>query len=246
MRRRGSRRGRAARRSVAPGEAAGRSRQPGGAVESVPWRPNPWPAFPPRWSPAAAAPGWWSGARKRPHTRRPGSRASGTGPGRCRASATRTRASWLVGLAPAAHGGNRTGRLFTGDRSGDFLFASLHRTGFANQPTSIAMPTTAWPRATCTSPPWCAAPRPTNRPLPEERGNCLPYLVRELELLAGVRVIVALGAFAWDGALLAPEGGRRRARARSRSSATWPRPPSAATPSSARTTQASRTPSPAA
>jgi uracil-DNA glycosylase family 4 len=106
----------------------------------------------------------------------------------------------LLGLAPAAHGGNRTGRIFTGDRSGDWLFASLHRTGFANQPTSVARDdglrlTDAWV---------CAAVRcapPANRPLPEERDNCLPYLVRELGLLESVRVIVALGSFGWDAAL---------------------------------------------
>jgi uracil-DNA glycosylase family 4 len=106
----------------------------------------------------------------------------------------------ILGLAPAAHGGNRTGRIFTGDRSGDWLFASLHRTGFANQPTSVARDdglrlTGAWV---------CAAVRcapPANRPLPEERDNCLPYLVRELSLLSAVRVIVALGSFGWDAAL---------------------------------------------
>jgi uracil-DNA glycosylase family 4 len=106
----------------------------------------------------------------------------------------------LVGLAPAAHGGNRTGRIFTGDRSGDWLFASLYRTGFANQPTSVARDdglrlTDAWV---------CAAVRcapPANRPLPSERDNCLPYLVRELSLLSSVRVIVALGSFGWDAAL---------------------------------------------
>jgi uracil-DNA glycosylase len=106
----------------------------------------------------------------------------------------------LVGLAPAAHGGNRTGRIFTGDRSGDWLFASLFRVGFANQPTSVARDdglrlTGVWV---------CAAVRcapPANRPLPEERDNCLPYLVRELALLESVRVIVALGSFGWDAAL---------------------------------------------
>ena len=106
----------------------------------------------------------------------------------------------LVGLAPAAHGGNRTGRIFTGDRSGDWLFASLYRVGFASQPTSVARDdglrlTGAWV---------CAAVRcapPANRPLPEERDNCLPYLVRELTLLESVRVIVALGSFGWDAAL---------------------------------------------
>jgi len=106
----------------------------------------------------------------------------------------------LVGLAPAAHGGNRTGRIFTGDRSGDWLFASLYRCGFANQPTSVARDDglrlqRAWVAAAVR----CAPP--VNRPLPSERDNCLPYLVRELGLLSSVRVIVALGSFAWDAAL---------------------------------------------
>jgi uracil-DNA glycosylase len=106
----------------------------------------------------------------------------------------------LVGLAPAAHGGNRTGRIFTGDRSGDWLFASLFRVGFANQPTSVSRDdglalTGAWVAAAVR----CAPP--ANRPLPSERDNCLPYLVRELALLESVRVIVALGSFAWDAAL---------------------------------------------
>ena len=108
----------------------------------------------------------------------------------------------LLGLAPAAHGGNRTGRIFTGDRSGDWLFGSLHRVGFANQPTSVSRDdglrlNGAWV---------CAAVRcapPVNRPSPEERDNCLPYLVRELGLLERVRVIVALGSFGWDAVLRA-------------------------------------------
>ena len=108
----------------------------------------------------------------------------------------------VVGLAPAAHGGNRTGRVFTGDRSGDWLYASLHRTGFANQARSehrddglrlLAAYITAVNR--------CAPPR--NRPTPTERDNCLPYLVEELRLLDRARVIVALGSFAWDGSLRA-------------------------------------------
>ena len=108
----------------------------------------------------------------------------------------------LLGLAPAAHGGNRTGRIFTGDRSGDWLFASLYRVGFANQPTSVARDdglrlTGAWIAAAVR----CAPP--ANRPLPSERDNCLPYLVRELALLEHVCVIVALGSFGWDAALRA-------------------------------------------
>ena len=103
----------------------------------------------------------------------------------------------VLGLAPAAHGGNRTGRIFTGDRSGDWLFAALWREGFANQPTSFSRDdgltlTDCWV---------CAAVRcapPANRPTPIERDNCLPWLARELSLLSRVRVIVCLGAFAWD------------------------------------------------
>jgi len=106
----------------------------------------------------------------------------------------------VLGLAPAAHGGNRTGRIFTGDRSGDWLFGSMFRTGFANQPTSVARDdglrlTGAWVTAAVR----CAPP--ANRPLPSERDNCLPWLERELPLLDSIRVIVTLGSFAWDAAL---------------------------------------------
>jgi uracil-DNA glycosylase family 4 len=106
----------------------------------------------------------------------------------------------VLGLAPAAHGGNRTGRIFTGDRSGDWLFGSMWRTGFANQPTSVSRDdglrlTGAWVTAAVR----CAPP--ANRPTPAERDNCLPYLVRELGLLESVRVIVTLGSFGWDAAL---------------------------------------------
>ena len=104
----------------------------------------------------------------------------------------------IVGLAPAAHGGNRTGRIFTGDRSGDWLFASLYRNGFANQPISTHRDDgLRLIDAYITAIVHCAPPG--NRPLPEERDNCLPYLVRELALLRNVRVIVALGAYALDG-----------------------------------------------
>jgi uracil-DNA glycosylase family 4 len=108
----------------------------------------------------------------------------------------------IVGLAPAAHGGNRTGRIFTGDRSGDFLFASLHRVGLSNQRTSVSRDDgLRLHRTYLTAVNRCCPP--ANRPTPAERDNCLPYLVRESELLEEVRVVVALGAFAWDGALLA-------------------------------------------
>jgi uracil-DNA glycosylase family 4 len=108
----------------------------------------------------------------------------------------------LVGLAPAAHGGNRTGRIFTGDRSGDFLFASLHRTGFANQPTSTHRGDGLRLHDLSVSATVRCAP-PANKPTPDERDACLPFLVRELELLANARVVVALGSFAWDGVLRA-------------------------------------------
>jgi uracil-DNA glycosylase len=105
---------------------------------------------------------------------------------------------YVLGLAPAAHGGNRTGRVFTGDRSGDWLFASLHRTGFANQPTSTrADDGLRLDGAFIAAAVRCAPP--ANKPLPGERDNCLPYAAEELELI-GPDVIVCLGAFAWDAA----------------------------------------------
>jgi len=108
----------------------------------------------------------------------------------------------LVGLAPAAHGGNRTGRIFTGERSGDWLFAALHRAGLANQPRSVSVKDGLRLRgAYVTAVNRC--PPPQNRPTTEERDNCLSYLVRELRLLRSARVLVALGSFAWTGALLA-------------------------------------------
>jgi uracil-DNA glycosylase family 4 len=111
----------------------------------------------------------------------------------------------VLGLAPAAHGGNRTGRVFTGDRSGDFLYASLHRTGFANQPESVALDDgLRLAGAFVTAVNRCAPPG--NKPTPAERDACLPYLERELAALASLRVIVALGAFGWDGALRAMTG----------------------------------------
>ena len=106
----------------------------------------------------------------------------------------------FVGLAPAAHGGNRTGRLFTGDRSGDFLFASLHRTGLANQGTSVAADDGLTLLGAYLAAVVRCAP-PDNKPTPQERATCLPYLNRELGLLTEVRVVVALGSVAWDGAI---------------------------------------------
>jgi uracil-DNA glycosylase family 4 len=107
---------------------------------------------------------------------------------------------FVFGLAPAAHGGNRTGRVFTGDRSGDWLFASLHRTGFANQPVSVARDDGLQLRACWVTAAVRCAP-PANRPTTEERDNCLPWSEAELRLLPEIRVIVCLGAFAWDAAL---------------------------------------------
>ena len=108
----------------------------------------------------------------------------------------------VVGLAPAAHGGNRTGRIFTGDRSGDWLFASLHRCGFANQRTSVHRDdglrlSDAFIAAAVK----CAPP--ANKPTKEERDTCGRYLEREIDQLSQVRAIVALGAFAWDAVLRA-------------------------------------------
>lgn len=116
----------------------------------------------------------------------------------------------VVGLAPAANGGNRTGRIFTGDPSGDWLYRALHRAGFANQPTSRSADdglvlTDCYVTAVVR----CAPP--DNKPLPEERDRCLGYLQAELELLASVEVILALGGFGWDGVLraLGERGGER-------------------------------------
>jgi uracil-DNA glycosylase len=108
--------------------------------------------------------------------------------------------SLVLGLAPAAHGANRTGRMFTGDRSGDFLFAALARTGFANQPTSTDRDDGLLLRDIWITAAVRCAP-PANRPTPDEREECLPWSMRELRLLADVRVVLCLGAFAWDAAL---------------------------------------------
>ncbi|MEP7764432.1 uracil-DNA glycosylase [Sanguibacter sp. 25GB23B1] len=114
----------------------------------------------------------------------------------------------VVGLAPAAHGGNRTGRMFTGDRSGDFLFAAMHRTGLASQPTSVHRTDgLTLHDVRVTAPVHCAPP--DNKPTPDERRRCSPYLGRELELLAPtVRVAVVLGGFGWQALLstLADQG----------------------------------------
>ena len=113
----------------------------------------------------------------------------------------------FVGLAPAAHGANRTGRMFTGDRSGDFLYASLFRTGFANQPTSVTADDGLELRDLYISAAVRCAP-PANKPTPTERDTCLPYLVRELDILQRVHVVVVLGAFAYEamGRVLAAAG----------------------------------------
>ncbi|MBV8957399.1 MAG: uracil-DNA glycosylase [Actinobacteria bacterium] len=103
----------------------------------------------------------------------------------------------IVGLAPAAHGGNRTGRVFTGDRSGDWLFAALHRAGYANQPTSLAADDGLKLKGAYVAAAVRCAP-PANKPTIDERETCLPYLVRELDLLTRVKVIVVLGQFAYD------------------------------------------------
>jgi uracil-DNA glycosylase family 4 len=107
----------------------------------------------------------------------------------------------LVGLAPAAHGGNRTGRVFTGDRSGDWLFAALHRVGLADRAASVS----AGDGLRLTGARVVAAVRcapPANKPTPRERDTCAPWLDRELELVRpSLRVVVALGSFGWDAAL---------------------------------------------
>ncbi len=108
----------------------------------------------------------------------------------------------VIGLAPGAHGANRTGRIFTGDRSGDWLFRALHKAGFANQPASVSRRDGLRLKdAYVTAVVRCAPPG--NRPTPRERDHCIGYLVHELRLLKRAKVVLALGGFAWDGALRA-------------------------------------------
>jgi uracil-DNA glycosylase family 4 len=108
----------------------------------------------------------------------------------------------IVGLAPAAHGGNRTGRVFTGDRSGDWLVRALHRAGFANQ--ALSRDRSDGLRLTdCYIAAAVRCVPPDNKPLPDERRNCLPYLVREIRALGRLRVLVALGSIGWEAVLAA-------------------------------------------
>ncbi len=172
-----------------------------------------------------------------------GSAARSTGRGRCRASAIREAAIVLVGLAPAANGANRTGRMFTGDRSGDWLYAAMFRAGLANQPTSVDRGDGlrldgAWVTAAVR----CAPP--ANKPTPAERDACRPYLDRELALLPNARVLVALGSFGWDAALRALRRRRDRPAAEAAVRARRRGGGRGAVRCSAATTRASRTRSP--
>jgi uracil-DNA glycosylase family 4 len=113
----------------------------------------------------------------------------------------------IVGLAPAAHGANRTGRMFTGDRSGDFLYAALHRAGYASQPTSTHRDDGLELRDCFITAPVKCAP-PANKPLPSERDNCAPWLEAELAELGRAQVFLCLGAIGWAAALRALGGPR--------------------------------------
>ena len=106
---------------------------------------------------------------------------------------------WVLGLAPAAHGANRTGRMFTGDRSGDWLYRAMHRVGMANQPGSVSRDDGLALRGAWVSAAVRCAP-PDNKPATDERDECAPFLARERMLLTGVRVVVCLGSFAWAAA----------------------------------------------
>ncbi len=128
----------------------------------------------------------------------------------------RSAAIVLVGLAPAANGANRTGRMFTGDRSGDWLYAALHRAGMANQPASVDRDDgLRLSGAYVTAAVRCAPP--ANKPTVAERDRCRPFLDRELQMLPALRVLIALGSFGWDAALRAlADGGRELPRPKPR------------------------------
>ena len=178
---------------------------------------TPWRRWRRRSRPAGRAPAWSSGASRWPGEAGGLRRLGLLGPSRPRLRRPRRPGSAIVGLAPAAHGANRTGRMFTGDRSGDFLYAALHRTGFANQPTSDHRGDGLALTGACITAPVRCAP-PANKPTPDERDTCRPWLERELALLPDLKVFVVLGQFAYQ----AHDDPPRRA-ARDRSSPTAPR-----------------------